>query len=91
MLNELREQGGERLDLDGITFKHDGVAAHGDARVERLFDLVQQAIAGPTTSAMFTDCGAVKVMCVFSVMGASIARGISRFCGAACTFTACTS
>ena len=45
VLDKLREQGGERLDLDGVAFKHDGVAAHGDARVERLFDLMQQAIA----------------------------------------------
>ena len=52
-----------------------GVAAHRDARGERLLDKVEQARRpAPTTSAMFTVWGAVSVICVESVMPASIAR-----------------
>ena len=68
-LDEVGEQGGERLHFGRIAFEDDGVAAHGDARGRtRPGQGGAARRAWPTTSAMFTLSGAVKVICVWSVM-----------------------
>ena len=43
-LDEVGEQGGERLHFGGVAFEDDGVAAHGDARGERVLDKVEQLV-----------------------------------------------
>ena len=43
---QLGEERHKRLHLDGIAFEHNRIAAYRDTRIERLFDYVEQAIAG---------------------------------------------
>ena len=47
--HEFEQLGEERhkgLHLDGIAFEHNRIATYRDTRIERLFDYVEQAIAG---------------------------------------------
>ena len=69
-LDEIREQRRERLHLQRIADELDRVAANRDPRGDASCTTWRISSAGPTMSAMFTLRGAVRVIWVWSVMGA---------------------